>query len=139
MTPRVLLDTGPLVAFLNRDDEHHAWATSRWETLRPPLLSCESVLSEACFLLRRITLGPSKVLDLVARGIVEIPFQVEDEAPVLSRLMAKYSSVPLSLADACLVRLLEKVPESCLMTCDRDFLLYRKHGRQVIPTLSPDG
>ena len=137
MTARILLDTGPLVAFLNRSDEHHKWATSVWETLRPPLITCESVISEACFLLRGIFAGPPKVLDLVARGIVTIPFEVEDESAVLSRLMAKYASVPMSLADACLVRLLEKTPDSRLMTCDRDFLLYRKHGRQVIPTITP--
>jgi hypothetical protein len=45
----MLLDTGPRVAFLNRTDRFHEWATAQWEWLRPPLLTCEPVLAEACY------------------------------------------------------------------------------------------
>jgi len=76
-------------------------------------------------------------MELVARRVLLVPFRVEEEARLLQKLMTKYADVPMSLADACLVRLLEKVPESSVLSVDRDFRLYRKHGRQTIPAILP--
>jgi uncharacterized protein len=135
----LLLDTGPLVAFLNRNDDHHGWATRVLARLAPPLLTCEAVLSEACFLLRRSRGGPEAVLQLVERGLVVDGFRCEQEIPALRRLLARYADVPMSFADACLVRLSEQHPSSRLLTLDHDFKVYRRNGRQVIPVLSPRG
>lgn len=139
MRGKALLDTGPLVAFLNRRDRHHAWTTERLGEIEAPLLTCEAVLSEACFLLRQVPGGSEAVMNLIERGLLLLPFRLEDEAPAVRRLLARFASVPMSLADACLVRMTEQHPESVVMTLDRDFLLYRKHGRQVVPTLLPAG
>jgi predicted nucleic acid-binding protein len=133
----VLLDTGPLVAFLNRRDRHHAWARRKLAEVTPPLLTCESVLSEACFLLRQDPKGPAAVLELVARGLIRVALDVNAEAGPLRRLVARYREVPMSLADACLVRLAEKTAGSSVLTFDRDFQIYRMHGRQVIPLHMP--
>jgi uncharacterized protein len=135
---QILLDTGPLVALLNRNDAHHAWALEQWGCIQGPLLTCEAVLSEACFLLRRLAPGPKAVLDVVQRGVIEIPFRLADHAHRAGQLMAKYSQIPMSLADACLVCLAELHPESVVFTVDRDFRVYRKQGRVVIPVLMPE-
>ncbi len=138
MRPSFLLDTGPLVALLNRADAHHEWATEQWGHLPPPLLSCEAVVSEACFLLRGRDHGPSAVLEAVRRGAVQIAFRLTDHIGRAEQLMRKYARVPMSLADACLVCLAERQSEGVVFTIDRDFRIYRKHGRTVIPVLMPE-
>lgn len=132
-----ILDTGPLVAFLNRRDRHHEWAVEVLGRLAPPLLTCESVISEACFLLRRDVRGPDAVFELLARGLVRIDFVLPPEADDVRRVMKRYADVPMSLADACLVRMSELRPGARVLTLDSDFQRYRRRGRQVIPLLSP--
>lgn len=133
----VLLDTGPLVAFLNQRDQHHDWAASHWREVVPPLLTSESVLSEACFLLQVTQGRPEWVLDLVARKAIRPVFAMDENAEELKRLMVKYRDVPMSLADASLVRMSETHARSVVFTIDDDFQVYRRHGRQVIPLLCP--
>ena len=133
----VLLDTGPLVASINRRDRFHEWAKSQLAEIEPPLLTCEAVLAESCFLLQHLSGGSRTVAELVNRKIVEIPFRVEAHAESLARLLDKYSNVPMSLADACLVRMSELYENIAVLTLDSDFKLYRRHGRQTIPTLMP--
>jgi predicted nucleic acid-binding protein len=132
-----LLDTGPLVAFLNRRDRFHAWAVAQLDEIEPPLLTCEPVLSEACFLLRHDPAGPAAVLDLVHDDLLRVSLHVPDEIVALRRLVRRYAELPISLADACLIRLVELNAGSVLLTLDSDFKIYRMHGRQVVPTLMP--
>ena len=139
MTGAILVDTGPLVAFLNGRDGYHEWSKDVFARIEGPVLSCEAVLSEACFLLRRARGASAAVLKLVERGLVRLPFRLESESPPVRRLLDRYASVPMSLADACLVRMSEQVSGSVILTLDRDFKVYRKHGRNVIPTLMPSG
>lgn len=138
MNPRVLVDTGPLVAFLNRADRYYKWAVERAAAISPPLFTCEAVISEACFLLRNIPNAPDALLELVKRKLVAVPFQLEQEITAVKKLMARYDNVPMSLADACLVRMSEQYAGSVVLTLDRDFRIYRRLGRQVIPVIAPD-
>ena len=133
-----LIDTGPLVAFLNRRDRYHRWATTRLAELPTPLLTCEAVVSETCFLLRHARDGSRAVLDLLSRGALRIAFRLEDHVDLVARLMGRYASVPMSLADACLVSMAEQHPDSRVLTLDRDFRLYRKHGRHALPLIMPE-
>jgi len=134
-----LIDTGPLVAFLNGRDHHHGWACETLGSLEPPLLTCEAVISEACFLLRDIEKGPESVLALVGREIVVPNFALRDEVEAVARLMQKYASVPMDLADACLVRMTELHRETALLTLDGDFRIYRRNRREAIPIIAPEG
>jgi uncharacterized protein len=132
-----LLDTGPLVAYLDNRDQWHKWAVSQWQISRPPFLTCESVICEACFLLLRNGGMAASVLTLLQRGILKIGFQIESEVASIESLMRRYDDTPMSLADACLVRLAELHSDCRVLTLDRDFTRYRRHGRQVIPLLAP--
>jgi predicted nucleic acid-binding protein len=134
---RVVVDTGPLVALLNARDEHHAWARATLDALAPPLVTCEAVLSEACFLVRRLPGGPEAVLALVARGVVQIDFRLQDELAAVARLMKRYANVPMSLADACLVRRVERERGARVLTCDSDFTIYRAHERKPLSLITP--
>lgn len=137
MKGNVLVDSGPIVASLVRGDEFREWACEQLDRLPPPLLTCEPVLTEACHLVWKHGGDPAFVLDMVERGLWEIAFTVEDHISELSRLMRRYRNVPMSLADACLVRMAELRPKAIVLTVDSDFRIYRKHGRHVVPTLMP--
>lgn len=133
----VIVDTGPIVALLNASDKHHKWTTGLLRAIEPPLTTCEAVISEACFLLQQIHRGPDAVLALVERGVVKLDFSLTTELPAVRKLMDKYKSVPMSLADACLVRMSELNSKAKVLTLDSDFKIYRRNKRQVIPTFSP--
>ncbi|MBL9142092.1 MAG: PIN domain-containing protein [Verrucomicrobiaceae bacterium] len=133
----ILLDTGPLVAYLVADEQHHRWATEQFMRHDGPLITCEAVVSESWFLLRHLPRHLAKLRAMLADGIFDLSFHLEDEAASISALMDRYDDVPMSLADACLVRLSELHPKLPLVTLDSDFKIYRRHGRQMIPVISP--
>ena len=137
MKNQIILDTGPLVALLNRRDQYYRWARDQWAQIVPPLFTCEAVLAEACFLVQSLTGGQAAVLDLVGRGVLDLSFRLSEESAAISRLLKKYRDVPMSLADGCIVRLAERHARGVVFTVDSDFMVYRKNGRQVIPTLAP--
>lgn len=134
----VIVDTGPLVALLNRRERHHAWAAKIMDSIEPPILTCDAVLSEACFLLQNMDGGPDAVMELVARGIVRSDFRVMAEVESVRALMKKFATVPMSLADACVVRMTELDQKSVVLTLDSHFKVYRRNKRQVVPTLMPN-
>ena len=134
----VLLDTGPLVAALARDDRAHPWAKEQFETFGGPFFTCEAVVTEACHLLRRTKRDSSAVLRLLESGALRLGMDLEEEASAVRKLFERYRNVPATLADACLVRMSE-IYESCVvLTLDADFHIYRRHGRKTIPLLYPD-
>ena len=132
-----IVDAGPLVAYFKRGELHHQWSRDRVGSLHPPLYSCDSVISEACFLLRRTQSGIDRLMEFLERGIVRLDFPIRSELPAIRRLLRRYRNVPMSLADACLVRMSEVLNEPVIVTLDSDFKIYRRHGRQVIPLMAP--
>ena len=135
---KTLVDTGPIVALLVAEDAHSAWARRVWGELEPPLLTCEAVLSEAQFLIARFGGNPRAVLEFVERGAINVAFGVQNEVKRLLELQQAYRSLPMSLADACLVCMTEQFPRCRVVTTDSHFRIYRRHGRQLIPVLMPE-
>lgn len=138
MKGAVLLDTGPLVAFLAASSEHHDWVCTHWKRLHPPLLTCEPVLTEAAFLLKREGCDADPLFELLHRGVLRIGLEIETQLADLRALMRRYRDRPMSLADACLVRLAELHPDGRVFTFDGDFRIYRRNGNKVIPVLMPE-
>lgn len=134
-----ILDTGPLVAFLDGDDQHHGWAVEQFRRLAPKFVTCEAVITEACFLLHSSAIALNAVAKLIRDGHIEVPFHFSHEADAVMRLMDRYRDVPMSFTDACLVRMAEIDSKSQVLTLDRDFQIYRKNGRQIIPAILPNG
>ena len=137
MRPVVLLDTGPLVAFLDRREKHHEWARREFGQLPPPLLTCEAVLAEACWLVRGIPGGSGAIMELVERGIVKVPFRLETDAEGVRKAMDRYSNLPMSLADACLVRMAETHATAEILTLDSHFRIYRLSDRRMVRARMP--
>lgn len=128
----VLVDTGPLVALLNAGDRQHASVAEQLASLRPPFITCEAVLAEATHLVRHLPGGRAALLEMVDEGFLSVGLQIAAQTAELLTLVRRYASVPMSLADACMVRLAELNPRSPVWTFDSDFAVYRKNGRQVI-------
>lgn len=136
---RVIVDTGPLVAYFDRDSEFHDWVCEQFQQLSDPLLSCQPVLTETLFLLKRNGINPDLALALVERGELLCDFDVHTEIAAIRRLLRKYRDLPATLADICLVRMSEFAKDCVVFTLNRDFLIYRRNGRQTIPVLAPFG
>lgn len=137
MRSGVIVDSGPLVALLNRAQNAHGWVAQCLADLQPPLISCEAVLAEATYLTRQIPGARMALLEMVGEGFLQIGLAVADQHAALLSMVRRYADVPMSLADACLVRLAELHPQSPVMTLDRDFVAYRKNSRHVIEVISP--
>ena len=105
--------------------------------MHDPLFTCEAVLAEAAFLMRRDGLDPEWLLEVVQRGAVRCEFSLESELAPIRASFHKYRDRAISIADASLVRMSELYPEAVVFTLDRDFLVYRRNGRQRIPIIAP--
>jgi len=135
MAASVLVDAGFLVALLNKRDGNHAWATAQAAQHPPPWKTCEAALSEAFHLLEAN--GTPALSELMRRNALQCAFSLADHFEAVLALMHKYRDVPMSLADACFVRMTEMAGRIVLLTTDADFRVYRRHSRQVIPCAFP--
>ena len=130
---RIILDTGPLAAFMNRRDKWHQWASDAFGAIAPPLWTCEAVLTEAAHLTGR----PAEIISKVASGELRLGLHAEQDAERLARLLAQYRP-GMDFADACVVRMSERFAACKVLTLDRrDFTVYRRNGREVIPLIAP--
>jgi predicted nucleic acid-binding protein len=135
MAKNVLVDAGFLVALLSRRDSHHPWAVTQAPHHTPPWRTCEAVLSEAFHLLGGR--GVPGLSILLHRRAVVTAFDLDNDVDAVLKLLQKYADVPMSLADACLVRMTETFPDPVILTTDSDFRIYRRHSRQVVPCVMP--
>lgn len=136
MAANVIVDAGFLIALLTRRDTNHRWAAAHSAQFPPPWQTCEAALTEAFHLLgiaRAAALG-----QLLKRRALLSEFSLIHEVDAVTGLMHRYANIPMSFADACLVRMTETMPDPVLLTTDSDFRLYRRHGRQAIPYVMPD-
>lgn len=130
-----IVDAGFLIALLDRRDKFHAWASAQASEIPPPWQTCEAVLSEAFYVVSAE--GREKLAMLLRRRSVLPTFNFAGNSEPVLLLMHKYSNVPMSIADACLVRMTEVLPEPVVLTTDTDFRIYRRHSRQVVPCRMP--
>ena len=135
MAKNILVDAGFVVALLSRRDAQHQWAVNQAPELPPPWSTCEAVLSEAYHLLGER--GAPSLSAMLHRRALVISFELSKNVEPVTKLIEKYSDVPLSLADACLVRMTETLADPVILTTDEDFRVYRRHSRQVVPCVTP--
>lgn len=131
-----ICDTGPLVAYLNRRDPFHAWATALMRQVRAPMLTCDAVLTEALYFLREDGLDVDPLFQLVERESLRVDFDSKTQWPRVRTLMARWER--MDFADACVVAMSEQYARCQVLTVDRkDFTIYRRNDRQVIPFVAP--
>ena len=135
MARNVLVDAGYLVALLSRRDSHHRWAVTQAPSYPPPWRTCEAVLSETFHLLG--ARGAPALSALLRRRALIAAFDLDSDVESVLKLLQKYADLPMGLADACLVRMTETLPDPIILTTDSDFRIYRRHSRQMVPSRMP--
>ena len=129
-----ILDAGPLIAALNRDDRHHRWAREELTRLGPPFVSCPEAMAEAA----AMTAQPIAIVEMIRAGEIVLNFDLAEQSASVLALLKKYADRQMDLADACIVRMTELVRECRVITVDRtDFSVYRRNGRDLIPLIAP--
>jgi len=121
----VLLDTGFIVALLDRSESLHKMCARTIREVQAPLVTCEAVITESCYLLRNLSGASEAVIENIAAGIFQIPFQLSRETAAVKQLLRKYKDRKIDLADACLIRLADQFGTADILTLDRDFAVYR--------------
>ena len=134
---RVLADAGVIVGLIRPRDQWHKWAINAANQIAPPFYTCEVVIAEAFFLVRDLWPAQQRILGMLSDGFLKLEFSLAPEVERINALMEKYADLPMSLADACLVRMSELNDDAAVFTVDQDFLVYRKQGRKKIPLISP--
>ncbi len=135
----VVVDTGAIVAALDRGELNHGWAYDNFRSLPKPFITCEAVMNEVCYLMRASRNGEQDALYLIESGVLKLDFSLSLEVSNIMALMKKYENVPMSLADACLVRISELNSQPAVFTLDSDFTIYRRHLNARIPLIIPSG
>ncbi len=133
----VLLDTGVIVALLDRSERNHARCVQVLGNLDQPLATCEAVIAESCYLLRGLHGAPETVLANVEQGVFQIPFQLNRAAAVVRSILRKYRDMPSDFADACLIHLADELDTGEILTLDSDFARYRWRRNRTFQMLIP--
>jgi len=129
-----ILDAGPLIAALNRDDTHHHWARGIMERLGPPFHTCPEAMAEAA----AMTGQPAAIVEMIQAGEIVLAFDLAEQTASVLTLLKKYADRSMDLADACIVRMTELTRNCQVVTLDRaDFSVYRRNGRDIIPIIAP--
>ena len=129
-----IVDTGFVVAFLNRRDRHHEWADQIGLLASGPLLTCEAVLAEAIFQVNSV----GAVLGLVREGFLQLGFDLRENFREVMDIAERYRDRNPDLADLCLIRMSELYEDLPVFTVDEnDFRIYRRNKREVIPIVCP--
>lgn len=135
MAATVLVDAGFLAAFIVARDSNHAWAFAQRHRFPPPWHTCDAVISETLHVAGSHAFTP--IASLIRGGALVASFPFTDNTNEVLALIEKYADVPMSFADACLVRMTEVLSDPMLLTTDTDFRIYRRHGRKAIPCAMP--
>jgi uncharacterized protein len=136
MAANVIVDAAFLVSVLNRRETNHRWAATQSRRLPLPWKTCDAVLSETFHILAANS--AKRLPSLLRRRALICAFHSGQEIDHVVGLMAKYADVPMSFADACLVRMTELLTEPVVLTLDSRFRIYRRHENKPIPCVMPD-
>lgn len=136
----VLIDTGPLYAFFDKNDQWHDWSLRQFSQLKPPFTTCEAVITETLFLLNRSGIITRPLFELFNRNLLTIHPVIQDQSgqKQIRTFMENYKNLPASFADSCLMYLSENDSDSHIFTLDTDFTIYRDKKGKPVKLIIPD-
>lgn len=121
----VLVDTGPIMALLDRRQPQHEQCRVALESSSATLVTCDAVVAEACYLLRKLPGAAADLLKDVEARRYWVKDQVAERAGQIRRLLMRHANVPMDFADACLVDMASIYQTGRILTLDADFAVYR--------------
>lgn len=131
-----IVDTGPLIGWINRRDQWHAWSVSVLEHLEPPLITCEAVVAETVWQLAASAEAVDRLYGLVESGGLRVVDLLPEQMPHIRSLAAKYPQ--MDFCDAAIVRLSEMIPRAKIITTDSAHLtVYRQFGDKALALIHP--
>lgn len=133
----VLLDTGVIYALLNKRESKHEECLRVFRELYRPIVTCEAVIVESCFLLSKHPRGIEVLLSNVRSGLFGIPFRIAKSSLEVLDLLQKYRDIPASFADACLIAMANELDIGDILTLDGDFKHYRWRRNRAFNLLIP--
>lgn len=133
----VLVDTGVIVALLDRSERQHARCVEVMQGLDRPLVTCEAVIAESCYLLRGLPGAADTILENIERGVFQIPFQLAHATAAVRNILRKYRDLAPDFADACLIQLADELDTGDILTLDGDFDSYRWRRNRPFHLLVP--
>ncbi len=136
----VLIDTGPILAYVNQKDQYHSWVVKQFDSLKQPFYSCEAVFTETVYQLLSMRMNPDKVLEYVTDGGIKIQpiFSNSDSQKRIRQIVRKYNDLPCDFADACLLNMVERAPQPAkIFTVDSDFNIYHTKDGQPFSLITP--
>jgi predicted nucleic acid-binding protein len=133
----VLLDTGVIFALLNKRESKHEECLQVFRELYRPIVTCEAVIVESCFLLSKYPQGIEVLLTNVKSGLFGIPFRIAKSSLEVLEILRKYRDIPASFADACLIAMANELGTGDILTLDGDFKHYRWRRNRPFNLLIP--
>ena len=124
MTP-ILLDTSVIVALFDSTDANHDLCDAAIAELIQPFVTCEAVITEACYLLRKYPKAVEAILANIESGVFRIPLRLERSVSSIRTIQRKYADVPADFADVCLIQLADEIETGRILTLDAHFVQYR--------------
>ena len=136
MPNNLVIDTGPLIALLDRSERNHAGCVEVLRKWRGKIITTEAVLTEALYLLNATSQAQQNCLELFTREAILLLPSSPQSLRRVATLMKKYQDVPMDYADATLVALCEELNSNTVFTLDRrGFVVYRVNGRKTFEIL----
>jgi uncharacterized protein len=133
----VLLDTGVIVALFDRSERRNAECVAAINSTGAPLITCEAVIAESCYLLRDFRGAAERIMENIASGAFQIGLQLSRNAAAIRRILRQYRDRKIDFADACLIHLANELRTGEILTLDSDFEIYRWSGNRRFDPLIP--
>jgi predicted nucleic acid-binding protein len=121
----ILVDASFLVSVYDKQEPYHLQCMAVLDQVNRPLVTCEPVVTEAVYLLRRLPGAPQAILAGIREGQLEVPFQLAHGVNEVLAYYTKYRDTPADFADACLIAMADKLGTGDILTLDSDFMHYR--------------
>ena len=133
----ILLDSSVIVGWLDRRDRNHGRCAAALANISPPLVTCEAVIAESCYLLQAIAGAQDDILENVANGTFQISFQLARCVDQMRQILRKYKDTPADFADTCLIQMADELDTGDILTLDSDFAHYRWRRNRPFHLLIP--
>ena len=137
MASKILIDSGPLIAFLSSSEHYHRWVLEQMSQMDGDLVTTESVLSEVVFLMKQNRVAINAIKELIEQKLLQIISAFSTEPITCFNMVEKYVDLPSSVADISLVYVYSTTKNSIIFTLDSDFLIYKSSSGKPLKLVAP--